>query len=139
MQQHECPDRRPRGDSPGSYPSMLGPAGVLHTVQGLMLSSPAIRVRAAQTRYSLRTHPLALIEPVSADDPIEQWLREVEDACFNAGRDQERIERLEGRPHRRARDLALRISMRLAHDTPFSRVSRFRRVDETKTRHRAHQ
>jgi len=78
----------------------------------MMQGSPSDRVRLAEAREDNRTARWFAFDPKQPDDPFERWLSEVEDACFQAGRQWERQEHTLARPWWRLWDYAQRLSIR---------------------------
>jgi hypothetical protein len=81
----------PLGAEPASYP---------REVRSLTSWPPEARARSASMRHAFRTAWFAPSEPDPPEGPFDWWLQEVEDKCFQAGREEERRERAARRPHK---------------------------------------
>jgi len=96
----EPQDRSGSVSSDSSHPLGAEAASYPREVRSLTSWPPEARARSAFMRHEYRTAWFGASEPAPPKGPFDRWLQEVEDRCFHAGREQERIERAGRRPDR---------------------------------------
>jgi len=89
----------------------------IEKVARLMRESISEQVHLTESREANRTARGFAFEPKLPEDPFERWLREVQDACFQAGREWEHQEHVSRRPWWRLWDYAQRMTLRHAPDS----------------------